>query len=345
MVGKGDRCIKCGSCLAACPVLDEVGERGFPGPRSLAVEGPRVRRNAERDRSETMMCSMCHACKGACPVQIDMPEAILRLRMSSFDESCLLSGHERLVRNIDTYRTSVEPSATTQLPSNPSSNTCYFPGCIARLRHTGAALSAIGIMEHFGLSMACPEGLVCCGSPMEKIGDLTRQEKLKEENLSILEGYDEVIASCPGCTGQLVKAYGIDAVHIVEHLYETVGVKRIARAVKPNHLKVALHQPCHLDRLVGPHTKDYSIQLVMAIPGLKLVEYEGEDRCCGAGGSLLSGYPQVAESIGSKRANDAKKAGAEMLLAACPFCVTNLGRSGALPTMDLGQFLYHALNR
>ena len=30
-----DRCIKCSSCVRACPVVAEIGETTFPGPRKV----------------------------------------------------------------------------------------------------------------------------------------------------------------------------------------------------------------------------------------------------------------------------------------------------------------------
>ncbi|OPY31421.1 MAG: CoB--CoM heterodisulfide reductase iron-sulfur subunit D [Methanomassiliicoccales archaeon PtaU1.Bin124] len=345
MVGEADRCIKCGSCMRACPVVSKVGEGVFPGPRSLAVDGPRGRRNAIRASDELLKCSMCHACASACPMKIEIPSAILRLRETGFDENALRPGHARMVHNIDQHRSSVEPVAYSSLPSDPASELCFFPGCIGRYRLPDIASAAIGILHGFGTSASCPNELVCCGSPLEKIGDKARQLRLQEQNLSILERYDRIVTSCPGCTGQLAEGYGLDAMHLVEHLFEDVGLSKISHAARHRDVKVAVHHPCHLNRLVGPHTKEYTIQLLQAIPGVKLVDYDAQEDCCGAGGSLLSGYPDIADVIGSDKASSAAAAGADMIVAACPFCVINLGRSGTMPTQDLGQFLFASLKR
>ena len=45
-----DRCIKCSSCVRACPVVAEVGETTFPGPRNVAVDAPRFGPSSGRHR-------------------------------------------------------------------------------------------------------------------------------------------------------------------------------------------------------------------------------------------------------------------------------------------------------
>lgn len=345
MAGETDRCMKCGSCLRACPVLRQVGEGVFPGPRSLAVEGVREHRVSKRAMDELLLCSICHACEEACPVRIELPQAILNLREVSRNGQALRPGHARMVQNIDRYGSSVEPTDGVLHPSDPTSGLCYFPGCIARHRLPAVSASALQLLSLFERTAACPEEMACCGSPLEKIGDRERMDRLKEENLAVLGRYDTIVASCPGCTAQLGHGYGLDVVHMVEYLYEVIGVKRISAMARPISASVALHHPCHLNRLVGPHTRDYTVQIIQAIPGVRLVEYGEEERCCGAGGSLLSGFPDVADAMGREKCSLASAAGADLLVTACPFCIINLGRSGTVAVQDLGQLVLSSLER
>ena len=344
MTGDADRCMKCGSCMRACPVLGQVGEGVFPGPRSLAVEGVRESRVPRRAMDELLLCSVCHACEEACPVRIGLPEAILHLRELSRGGQALRPGHARMVQNIDRYRLSVEPAGGPVPRSDATSRTCYFPGCIARHRLPAVSASALQLLALFGPAAASPDDLTCCGSPLQKIGDKDRMNGLREENLARLESYESIVASCPGCTAQL-GSYGLDVMHMVEYLYEVAGVTRIASMARPKKVKIAVHHPCHLNRLVGPHTRDYMVQILQALPGVKLVEYGDEERCCGAGGSLLSGFPEVADAMGREKCTSALRAGADLIVTACPFCIINLGRSGSIGVQDLGQLVLSSLER
>lgn len=76
------RCIRCGACLNACPVYRNIGGHAYasvyPGPIGSLVTpliyGPE--KHAELPRAS----SLCGACYAACPVKIDIPTLLTRLR-------------------------------------------------------------------------------------------------------------------------------------------------------------------------------------------------------------------------------------------------------------------------
>ncbi len=47
-------------------------------------------------------------------------------------------------------------------------------------------------------------------------------------------------------------------------------------------------------------------------------------RCCGAGGGLKSGYPDIQNKMAQRRVKEAEATGAEELVSACPFCFQGL---------------------
>ncbi len=81
-------CIRCGACLNACPIFRElgghayVGERGqgtpYPGPIGSVVS-PGLFGQAEFGHL-AQASTLCGACKDACPIDIDLPEILLRIR-------------------------------------------------------------------------------------------------------------------------------------------------------------------------------------------------------------------------------------------------------------------------
>jgi L-lactate dehydrogenase complex protein LldF len=84
-VGEILACIRCGACLNACPVYQQIGGHAYgsvySGPvgavltPSLDDVGPW---NTLPDAS-----SLCGACREACPVRIDIPRMLLALRARS----------------------------------------------------------------------------------------------------------------------------------------------------------------------------------------------------------------------------------------------------------------------
>jgi L-lactate dehydrogenase complex protein LldF len=75
-------CIRCGACLNACPVYQQVGGHAYgsvyPGPVG-AVLTPGLRGLAGwHDLPQAS--SLCGACREICPVRIDIPRMLLSLR-------------------------------------------------------------------------------------------------------------------------------------------------------------------------------------------------------------------------------------------------------------------------
>jgi L-lactate dehydrogenase complex protein LldF len=75
-------CIRCGACLAACPVYDTIGGHAYgsvyPGPigsvLTPAIDG------LDQWADLPHASSLCGACREACPVRIDIPRMLLALR-------------------------------------------------------------------------------------------------------------------------------------------------------------------------------------------------------------------------------------------------------------------------
>lgn len=81
-------CIRCGACLNACPVFREIGGHAYvgadgsiapyPGPIGSVVSPGLF--GCENYGHLAQASSLCGACKEACPVDIDLPGLLLRIR-------------------------------------------------------------------------------------------------------------------------------------------------------------------------------------------------------------------------------------------------------------------------
>ncbi|MFD8935264.1 lactate utilization protein B [Streptomyces sp. NPDC059578] len=78
------RCIRCSACLNVCPVYERAGGHAYgsvyPGPIG-AILSPQLRGTGSAvDASLPFASSLCGACYDVCPVAIDIPEVLVRLR-------------------------------------------------------------------------------------------------------------------------------------------------------------------------------------------------------------------------------------------------------------------------
>jgi L-lactate dehydrogenase complex protein LldF len=81
-------CIRCGACLNACPVFREIGGHAYVGIHGQgspysgpigSVISPGLFGGSEFG-GLARASTLCGACKDACPVDIDLPELLLRVR-------------------------------------------------------------------------------------------------------------------------------------------------------------------------------------------------------------------------------------------------------------------------
>src|SRR5215204_1101889 len=79
---QGLACIRCGACLNACPVYQQIGGHAYgsvyPGPIGAVITPQLV--GLEKARQLPYASSLCGACREVCPVKIDIPQLLLHLR-------------------------------------------------------------------------------------------------------------------------------------------------------------------------------------------------------------------------------------------------------------------------
>ena len=104
-------CIRCGACLNACPVYRKVGGHSYgwvyPGPIGAVVSPVLV--GLERSKDLPNASSLCGACRDVCPIKINIPRMLLKLRSqisegsetsttkASLPDRLLASGYRRLM--------------------------------------------------------------------------------------------------------------------------------------------------------------------------------------------------------------------------------------------------------
>jgi L-lactate dehydrogenase complex protein LldF len=93
------RCVRCGTCMLACPVYRQIGGHGYgtlyPGPLGLVLAPAMA--GYEKYHDLAKLCTLCGACDDVCPVKIPLYRLILDHRRIIAEEKKLSGKGEAFV--------------------------------------------------------------------------------------------------------------------------------------------------------------------------------------------------------------------------------------------------------
>jgi len=299
-------------------------------------------------------CSTCLQCHYVCPVAIDTVELWERIRECIVDTGFgPLPNQKDLVLKTQNYdnpwgqprssrarwtKVAKKKKRINTVPKDISKNKAevlYFVGCTAaydtNVEEVG--INTVNIFDAAGADFGfLGNKEKCCGSVLLRMGDASTFKRLCRENTEQFNdlGIKTLVTSCAGCLKTIKEDYpkhaklNFEVKHTLEYVVDLIKAGRL-KLTQPLNMKITYHDPCHLGRHAGIF--DAPRELISLIPGVELVEMERNRenaRCCGAGGGLKSGYPDMQNQIAQKRVADALQTGATELVSACPFCYQGL---------------------
>jgi Fe-S oxidoreductase len=191
------------------------------------------------------------------------------------------------------------------------------------------------------------------GHEARRFGEEMLSQELRDQNTEAIlnSGARRIVTADPHAFNALKKDY--TDLPPVEHISQTIrrGVesgKIQLKAVEDASKVYVYHDACYL----GRHNSVYDDprRAIDSIPGIKRVEMAADCRdrsfCCGGGGLMLFYEPEEDERMGVLRVQMAKKAGADVIVTACPFCLVNLedaikvsGLEGQMEALDLTELI------
>jgi heterodisulfide reductase subunit D len=298
-------------------------------------------------------CSTCGQCHYVCPSFIDTVELWEGIRASMVAAGYgPLENHRALTSSVKSYDNPwLQPRTTRdkwakrahkqkQIQSVPKdlgkkqADVLYFVGCTASfdVNIKQVALNTVRLLQACGVDF----GILgtrekCCGSVLLRVGD-PEYRRLARENIEMFNGLGirTLVTSCAGCYKTISQDYPkvaemkFEVVHMVLFIHRLIQEGRI-RFQREVPMKVTYHDPCHLGRASGIYEAPRKI--LEAIPGVEFREIERHhenSRCCGAGGGLKAGFPEVQQKMSRQRVRDAVATGATDFVTACPFCYQGL---------------------
>lgn len=355
-------CIFCGSCYSECNTTDV--DATFAGPHSLVKTMRFLRDQRDCDSGRTgqvierglFKCITCHECEPSCPKSIDIGQNVIDLRYRAVKNSVgPLPPHKKIVQNIkDTgCSISVKEASTVDIypeyiktfKGEPQAEVILFLGCILNRRQHDVAKSVINILQHNNVAVHLPKNQVCCGSPAIRTGQIDDVLSIINKNFDIFESYiekgiDNIVTSCSGCCLTLRNDYpklskDIDTsfksnvFDLTEYLTNKIKLKEFTQKIDT---KVMYHYPCHT-RKIGLNENLY-LELLQKIPGVEVSKVSSNGLCCGGGGGVRTGYPDLNNTLSRRRLQAAKEIEVDELVTNCPYCYMSFDSAIELLSTD-----------
>lgn len=344
------KCVQCGTCRSVCPVFDAVGwESANTRGRMLIIKSLLEGRTPSEDvLSSLASCTTCGICAAKCPAGANPPEVVEAARAQLVKCGVTTEAQEKLKTAVTTSGNSfgetrsrlhwLSETERSKLPEK--SEYVYFVGCFDSYRYPEFAKKTFKVLQHFGVTLLPDEN--CCASPLLRTGFREEAEKVMQHNLEQIRkvGAHTIITSCAGCYTTLKNNYPeeLRVISLPEFLAEHLDELNLKRL----NLAVTYHDPCHL----GRHNKVYDAprKIIQAICTLKEMKNIKENsRCCGGGGGVRIGYPDISLELARNRLEDVPE-GVDYIVTSCPLCVRNLRDAGGnIEIIDIVELVAMAM--
>ncbi|MCK5542581.1 MAG: (Fe-S)-binding protein [Desulfobacterales bacterium] len=217
----------------------------------------------------------------------------------------------------------------------------FFTGCLIDKIFPKIAKDCIDVFHYHDIGVFIPENQGCCGIPALASGDLKTFEQLVEHHVDLFENnsFDYLITACATCTSTIKKLWPAiykgnqnRVQNFVEHLSEkTLDINQFLVAnikIDSSHTDgdtdkeiVTYHDPCHLKKSLGIFKEPRQI---LNASGIKLIEMESPDKCCGMGGSFNLFHYDISSKIGTLKYESIVKTSCKTVATGCPACMMQI---------------------
>ncbi len=334
-------CIQCGRCTGGCPVTvrADLNVRQFVNDAYDEEKLDELARLAE-----IWDCTACHTCAVRCPKGLKPLEVLIGLRSMIVEsgkveptvrdalQSVLLEGNpwekpratrQDWMEGLDVRI--AEPGEHVENLFFVCCTNCYDPRVQVTAKNMARILNKAGVDYAF-----LPEDESCCGSEVITLGEEGLFEMTVEDNTEFLNEFsaDRLVTLSPHCFTTYRTHFPdlkFPVVHYTQLMDELIQEGKLAwKGELPK--KIVYHDPCYLGKQGGIY--DEPRRILKSIPGVELIEFDRKRErslCCeGGGGKMWVESESRKERLADTRIKNAKELEADIVAAACPFCVLTL---------------------
>jgi len=241
------------------------------------------------------------------------------------------------------------------MSEKPDADVLYWVGCMGsfdqRNKRVATAVAKILKAANVNFAILGPEES-CTGDPARRIGNEYLWQMQAQQNIETLDSYGfnrtknaenghnghqngaaapkhrTIITACPHCFNTIANEYpqlggDYEVVHHTVFIDKLLADEKLKLPEGFDQRKLTYHDPCYIGRYNGVYDEPRRVLTVLNSNGVtEMGRNRNKSFCCGGGGGRAWMEEKIGKRVNQTRMKEALDTGAEVLAAACPFCIT-----------------------
>jgi heterodisulfide reductase subunit D len=215
------------------------------------------------------------------------------------------------------------------------------------LQHTGISYAVLGTEES------------CTGDPAKRAGNEFLFQMQAMANIQVLDGYGvkKIVTGCPHCFNTIRNEYpglggNYEVIHHSQLIQQLIdeGKLKAEGGESFKGKRITYHDPCYLGRGNNVYEAPRKALEILDTELVEMKRCKSNGLCCGAGGAQMFKEPESGKKdINTERMEDVVAINAQVVAAACPFCMTmlidgikNINKEQEIVVLDIAEITVRA---
>lgn len=231
-----------------------------------------------------------------------------------------------------------------------------FIQCLVDGMYPEVGEAVVRLFENLNIPVDIPIDQTCCGQPAFNSG--YRREALiaARRFIEIFEGARVIVCPSGSCVDMVKHQYPFlfkddpawqkralavsrKIFELTEYIVDVLKIEDVGASFEG---RVTYHDSCHLLRNLG--VADQPRKLIAKVRGLKLIEMENAQKCCGFGGLFSVKFPDISTAILEEKTANIIAAGADAVVGCDISCLMNIEgmlkrKNVSIKTLHIAQLL------
>ncbi len=251
------------------------------------------------------------------------------------------------------------PTMADMLAKGEAPEILFWVGCAGSYddRYKQVTKSFVKILNKVGISFAVlgPEE-TCTGDPARRAGNEFLFQMQAMANIQVLNGYEvkKIVTACPHCFNTLKNEYpelggNYEVIHHSTFLQQLIDQGKVTLKGGGNFKgkKITYHDSCYLGRANNIYEAPRQVLQALDAALVEMKRCRTTGLCCGAGGAQMFKDAEAGrKEVNIERTEEALATGADIIAAACPFCMTMMSdgvkskeKEESVKVLDLAELI------